>query len=240
MIYLSVIIPCYNEERRLEDNLEKKIAYLNKQVYKWELILVNDGSVDNTQLIIKKFIKNNQNFSIHLLNIKNNQGKGNAVKQGMIASKGKYQLFTDLDNSTSISQINKLLLQVKDNNIVIASRYIQGANIGYKQNFLRRLVSRTGNLFVRLVLGLKYKDTQCGFKLFDRKATNIIFSKLKIKRWGFDLEILSLAKKYHLRVCEVPVVWSDAKDSKLNPIKAATQVFWETLKIKWYMLTNKY
>lgn len=238
MIYLSVVIPCFNEERRLEKNLNIKLDYLKKQKYSWEIILVNDGSTDKTQQIINKFVKNNK--FIKYISINPNQGKGNAVKEGMIITKGKYNLFTDVDNSTSMEELSKMLKNMQKNNIIIASRYLKKSKINLKQNFFRRFLSRMGNFFVRIVLGISYKDTQCGFKLFDRKSVEVIFPKLKIKRWGFDLEILSLARKYQLKVLELPVNWKDEGDSKLNPIKAAMQVFIETIKIKWYLLTNKY
>jgi glycosyltransferase involved in cell wall biosynthesis len=239
-MYLSIIIPCYNEERRLEKNLEIKINYLIQQKYSWEMVLVNDGSLDSTSKIMSDFINKYKRFNIKKIDINPNTGKGHAVKTGMLNAQGDLRLFTDSDNSTSIEQIDKLLSYTKDYSIVIASRYLQGSKIIQKQTIIRRIVSRLGNLFIKLLLGFRFSDTQCGFKLFNGDTAVKIFSKCKIDRWGFDVEILALAKKFKYQVIEVPIIWNDSLDSKLQPTKAALQVFNEAIKIKNNLKNGKY
>jgi len=240
MIFLSIIIPCYNEQRRLDKNLKIKLDYLKKQKYSWELILVNDGSTDKTQKIIKNFININKKYHIKSICIKPNNGKGNAVKEGMLNASGDFRLFTDLDNSTPLSELEKLLNYKNNFDVIIASRYLKESKITEKQSFIRRVISRGGNLYIKLLLGLNFQDTQCGFKLFSKSSVQNIFPKCLIKRWGFDLEVLSLAQKYNYKIKEVPIFWSDAGDSKLRPVKAALQVFSEAIKIKINLITNKY
>lgn len=239
-MFLSIIIPCYNEERRLQKNLQIKIDYLKKQKYDWEMILVNDGSTDDTRKIITDYIAKNKNLNIRLVDVKPNQGKGNAVKAGMLSARGSWQLFTDADNSTPMPEIEKLFVYKNEFDIIIASRYLAQSKIAQKQTLMRRFISRAGNLFIRFFLGLNFLDTQCGFKLFTAESAKKIFSKCLIKRWGFDLEILTLGKKLNFKIKEVAVTWSDTSDSKLRPVKAASQVFGEAIKIKYNILTNKY
>ncbi|MCL5795423.1 MAG: glycosyltransferase family 2 protein [Patescibacteria group bacterium] len=239
-MYLSIIIPCYNEERRLGGNLEIKINYFKQQKYSWEMILVNDGSLDSTSKMMSNFINKYKKFNIKKIDISSNTGKGHAVKVGMLAAQGDLRLFTDSDNSTSIEQIDKIFPYAKNYSIVIASRYLKGSKIIQKQSIIRRIISRLGNLFIKLLLGFKFSDTQCGFKLFNRPAATKIFSKCKIDRWGFDVEILALAKKFNCPVIEVPVIWNDSLDSKLQPAKAAFQVFSEAMKIKKNLRDGKY
>ena len=158
----------------------------------------------------------------------------------MLLAKGKYALFSDLDNSTPMPELEKMLKFIKDYDVIIASRYIKGAKIVKKQSIARRFVSRAGNLFIRFIIGLNVKDTQCGFKLFSRVSAKKIFSHLKSKRWGFDIEALLLAKKLGYKLKEVSVSWTDSGDSKLQPMKASIMVFSEAIKSKWNIITNKY
>lgn len=239
-MFLSIIIPCYNEERRLEKNLNLKLNYLKNQKYSWEVVLVNDGSTDNTKKIIDNFISLNKKYGIKLVDVKINQGKGNAVKEGMINSFGDYRLFTDLDNSTPMRELEKLLSYKDKFDIIIASRYLKESKIAEKQSFIRRIISRGGNLYIKLLLGLNFQDTQCGFKLFNKESACKIFPKCLISRWGFDLEVLTLAQKLNYKIKEVPISWSDVGDSKLRPVKAAMQVFDEAIKIKQNLKSNKY
>ncbi len=239
-MYLSIIIPCFNEERRLEKNLEIKINYLKNQKYSWEIILVDDGSTDKTTRIISGFINKYKKFSIRLISYKPNRGKGCAVRLGMLAAQGTLRLFTDIDNSTSIEQIEKLIKWTPNYPVIIASRYLKDSKIPQKQTILRRIISRLGNLFIKLLLGLNFSDTQCGFKLFDKDSATKIFPKCTIDRWGFDLEILTLAQKFGYNIKEVPIIWNDTLDSKLQPIKAAFQIISEAIKIKQNLQNGKY
>lgn len=240
MIYLSVVIPCYNEERRIERNLLIKINYLRKQSYTWEIVLVDDGSSDKTSEIAKNFIASHGAYHIKFITYTKNKGKGYAVKKGMIASVGKYVLFSDLDNSTPLYELPRLLDSAMDFDIIIASRYIEGSKIVKKQTLTRRFVSRLGNLFIRFIIGLNLRDTQCGFKLFSQESSRRIFTYMRSQRWGFDIEALLLAKELHYSIKEVPVAWTDSGDSKLQPMSASMMVFSEAIKAKWNIMTNKY
>ena len=227
---LSVIIPAYNEEKRLPATLEKVRAYLNQQKYTSEVVVVDDGSTDNTKEIISKLINDWQNF--RLISYQPNRGKGYAVKTGMLEGKGDWRLLMDADNSTDISEIEKLL-QFTSYEIIIGSRYLKADSIKIKQPLSRRMMSRAGNILVRIVLGIKAVDTQCGFKLFSCEATEKIFPLQTIDRWGFDMEILAIAIRYGYKIKEVAVDWYDAEGSL---VKKGTAV--KTLKELWQIKRN--
>lgn len=240
MTFLSVIIPVYNEQKRLHDNMLKKLNFLKNQKYTWELIFVDDGSKDQTSQIIKKFISDNKKYQIKIINIKPNQGKGNAIKSGMLQAKGNFRLFSDLDDSTKMQEIPRLLKYKQNFDVVIGSRYLPDAKITKKQSLIRRLISRMGNLYIRIMLGIDIVDTQCGFKLFSAKSAEKIFSLISVKRWGFDVEALALAKKLNFRIKEVAVDWQDQEGSKVSPLKASLEVFSDVAKVKNNLLIDKY
>ncbi len=234
---LTVIIPAFNEEGRLPETLTKVRNYLNHQPYSWEVLVVNDGSKDGTAAVVTDLIKEWSGF--RLIDNKENKGKGGVVKQGMMAAKGDWRLFMDADNSTDISEIEKLWAYTKDYEVVIGSRYLKADSIKIKQSFLRRMVSRMGNWLIRVLLGLDIVDTQCGFKLFSAKAAEEIFSKQTIMRWGFDMEILAIAVKHGYEIKEVAVDWYDAEGSQVKK-SAALKTLKELLIIKWNLIRGKY
>ncbi len=237
-IYLSVIIPAYNEEERIGQTLDLVCKYLKKQNFPSEIIVVNDGSKDNTLDVIKgkRCLAYFQIISYSI-----NRGKGYAIRSGVKKAQGKYILFADADNSTPFEQIKKLQAKIRnDCDIVIGSRYISGGEIKKKQNVIRRFISRGGNLLFWLILGLRFKDTRCGFKLFKSKIAKHLFSLQKLERWGFDTEILVLACKYKYRVAEVPVIWYDKTRSQINPFSDSLRSFCEIFQIKWNMIRGKY
>ncbi len=234
---LSVVIPAFNEQERLPKTLEKVRNYLESQEYNWEVVIVNDGSIDQTPQVVETFIKDWQGF--RFIDNKINKGKGGVVKQGMLAAKGDWRLFMDADNSTDLSEIGKLLKYTDDYEIIIGSRYLKAGSIKVKQPLSRRIVSRLGNFLVRILLGIKSVDTQCGFKLFSKKATEKIFPNQTIQRWGFDMEILAIAIRKGYRIKEVPVDWYDAEGSTVKKA-AALKALKELISIKWKMMTGKY
>ncbi|HUT96333.1 MAG TPA: dolichyl-phosphate beta-glucosyltransferase [Candidatus Paceibacterota bacterium] len=237
-IYLSVVIPAYNEEKRIATTLLDVDKYLSKQNYSYEIIIVADGSKDNTTQVVNKMgelIKN-----LRLINNKENHGKGWVVKQAMLEAKGEYRLFMDADNSTSIDHLDGFWPYIKkDYDIVIGSIEIKGAKIKETAAWYRRLLGRFAKYIIRIVAGLwEIHDSQRGFKLFTDKAVDQIFPKQTLNHWGFDFEILALAKKIGFKTKELPVDWN-------NPPGAVTlmsylKTFWELLKIKWNFLTDKY
>ncbi len=239
-IYVSVVIPTYNEEKRIGGTLDIIREYLKKHNFPSEIIIVDDGSTDCTLDIVKEKKKQcSANFQI--ISYSPNRGKGYAVKSGIKKAKGEYVLFSDADNATPFEEVSKLLAKVKNGyDIAIGSRYITGSQIKKKQSLFRRFMSRGGNLLFWLILGLKFKDTRCGFKLFKNYVAKHLFSLQKLEKWGFDTEILVLACKYKCKVCEVPVVWYDKSRSQISPIYDSLRSFKEIFQIKWNLIRGKY
>lgn len=237
-VYLSVVIPAYNEEKRLPPTLKEVVEYLKKQDYSWEVVVVNDGSTDKTAKVVKEFSQANP--GVRLIDNSVNQGKGAVVKQGMLEAKGEWRLFMDADNSTPVSEVEELWPFTKDYEVIIGSRYVKGSKIAEKQPFIRRFISRAGNILIQILILPGIKDTQCGFKMFSQRATELIFPKQRFMRWSFDMEILAIAKKAGFKIKEVPVVWRNAPQSKLKAVKAAFRTLKDLFLIKWNLLTGKY
>lgn len=213
--YLSVIIPAYNEENRIGATLESIVKYLSGQDYTYEIIIVNDGSVDDTAKVLSEYEKNISQIRIY--NNKENRGKGWAVKHGMLSALGRYRLFMDADNSTTIEHfglMNSLLKNGVD--IVIGSRRVAGANIADHQSWMRENLGRVFNLLIKIINGLNYNDTQAGFKAFSSNSAERIFSLQTLTRWSFDVELLVIAHNLGYKVNEVPIVWYNMKDSRVN------------------------
>ncbi len=237
--YLSVIIPVYNEERRLPKTLTEIDKYLRKQNYDSEIVVVNDGSKDKTAEVVKNLQSRIKN--LRLIDNKENNGKGFVVRQGMLEAKGEYRLFTDADNATSIDQVEKMWPELeKGFEVVIGSRDIKGAVIAVPQSFIRRRLGDIFNLIVQVVSGLwGIWDTQCGFKGFTQKAVDDILPKCKINRWAFDVEILVIAKTLGYKVKEIPVKWINDPESKVK-LKGMIKMLFEVFQIRWNVITKKY
>lgn len=239
MIKLSVVIPAYNEEKRLPPTLADIFNYLKNQNYEWEILVVNDGSTDNTAKVVNDFITNHE--GVRLIDNKKNQGKGGVVRQGMLEARGVWRLFMDADNSTRIKDIAKFWPHTDEFEILIGSRYTKGSIITEKQSFLRRFISRAGNIFTKILILPGIADTQCGFKLFSARATERIFPKQTFMRWSFDMEILSIAKRLGYKIKEIPITWENAEGSKLpGGLKVAWRTFRDLIKIKWNLIIGKY
>ncbi|MBU0476527.1 glycosyltransferase family 2 protein [Patescibacteria group bacterium] len=238
-MYLSVIIPAYNEEKRLPKTLKEIDKYLSRQSYDYEIIVVNDGSKDKTAKVIGELFSVVKN--LRLIDNKENHGKGYAVRQGMLEATGDYRLFTDADNSTSIDQVEKMLAELeRGRGVVIGSRDIIGAIIAVPQVWWRRKLGDIFNLIVQVVSGLwGIWDTQCGFKGFSKVAVEEIFPKLTINRWAFDVEILVLAKKLGYKIKEVPVAWINSPESKVK-LKGMIKMLFEVFQVKWNLICKKY
>lgn len=235
--YLSIIIPAYNEAKRLPLTLVDIDKHLRTSEFSYEILVVNDGSKDATAEIVERFTHVMEN--LRLINQKNT-GKGGAVKHGMLEAKGEIRLFMDADNSTSIDQFAKMIPYFKEGyDVVIGSRDIKGAKLMPPQPWYKRILGNAGNLFIQALLLRGIWDTQCGFKAFTAEATDKIFPLMKISHWGFDVEILTLAKKFGYKIKEIPVVWVNNPFSKVNAF-AYVQVLMEVIKIKWWIITNRY
>ncbi len=238
-IYLSVIVPAYKEEKRIVKTLKEIDKYLSKQTYAYEIIVVNDGSPDRTAEVVRKVIPEIKNLRI--INNKTNHGKGYVVRQGLLEAKGKYRVFTDADNSTSIDQIEKMWPEFQNGyEVVIGSRDIKGAVITVPQTWWRIMLGNIFNLIVQIISGLfGIWDTQCGFKGFTKKAVEDIFPKCKINRFAFDVEVLVLVKKLGYKIKEIPVVWINDQASTVG-FKSMVKMLIEVFQIRWNLISKKY
>jgi dolichyl-phosphate beta-glucosyltransferase len=236
---LSIVVPAYNESARLGASLEKILSYIAQQKWSAEVIVVNDGSRDDTADIVRRLAKNNP--ALRLVENPGNRGKGYSVRNGMLQARGSVVVFSDADLSSPIEELPKLLKALNDGaDIAIGSRWLQAELQTQRQPLHRQLFGRVFNLQLRITLGLHFKDTQCGFKAFQQRAVQKIFPLQKIERWGFDPEILFLARKFGFRVQEVPVAWAHSGGTRIHPLADGSRMFWEMLRIRWYDLTGKY
>lgn len=228
---VSVVIPAYREERRIVETLTAISSFLSDTGLEYEILVVNDGSPDGTAHVVEQFRKIHEPH-LRLLHHTKNRGKGAAVKTGMIAARGRTILFTDADNSTPIVELLKLQNALQTGaDVSIGSRYLSGSNVVLKQSVGRRAMSRVGNLLFRIVLGLPFADTRCGFKLFTREARDKIFPLQTLERWGFDTEILVIARRQKLTIAEVPVEWYDKPNSTIHPWRDSLRTLGETWQI---------
>lgn len=232
-IQLTVVIPAYNEAARIPETVRAIDETLPSLFTASEIVLVDDGSTDHTAAIVQT-LSPSAKTPIRIVRHSHNQGKGAAVRSGVAASIGEWVLIMDADNATPITELPRLW-QCKDQApIVLGSRYLPGSDIRRAQPLLRRIISRGGNLLIRILTGLRLTDTQNGFKLFEGKLARAIFTKATIDRWGFDIEILALAQQRSLPILEVPVAWTDAAGSKLRAGRDA----WRTLRELWKIRSN--
>lgn len=235
--FLSVIIPAYNEAKRIPLTLIDIDKHLSKEEYSYEIVVVDDGSTDETAEIVRRFTPLIKNLKLIQAEHK---GKGAAVQKGMQGSHGTMRLFTDADNSTSIDQFNAMLPHFKEGYaVVIGSRGVSGAVCNPPQSLWRQAVGKVGNLLIRGIAVPGISDTQCGFKAFTEDAVMRLFPHLRIDGWGFDIETLSLAKESGLKIKEVPVSWKNSPFSHLG-LFDYPRVLWETLKIRWWIKKNYY
>ncbi len=238
-MYLSVIIPAYNEEKRIGSTLKSIDEYLRRQNYDYEILVVSDGSRDNTAGLVSGFEQSIR--GLRLIDNKENHGKGYVVKQGMLEAKGELCLFTDADNSTTIDHLDKFTPFIsRGYSVIIGSIGISGHKVASgSEPIWRRVLGKLGNLFIQIMAVPGIHDTQRGFKLFTADAVSKIFPKLTITRWGFDIEVLALARKFGYKIKEIPVDWKNDPNSKVG-LKAYFQVLLETVKIRWNLMTGVY
>lgn len=235
----SIIVPAYNERARIGGTLQRILEHLNEQKWRAEIVVVNDGSRDDTTDVVNQFVAEHR--QVRLIQNPGNQGKGYAVRNGMLHARGKVLLFTDADLSSPISEATKLFAALeKGYDVAMGSRWLDPSLQFQRQSLKRQLMSRTYNLFIRAVLTFPYRDTQCGFKAFTRRAAEMIFPLQRIRRWGFDAEIIYLAHHMKLKVAEVPVSWGHDERSKLHPWRDGFYMGLDTLTVRWYSLTGGY
>jgi dolichyl-phosphate beta-glucosyltransferase len=238
MPHLSVIIPAYNESERLPDTLALVRDYLEKKDFSYEVLVVDDGSKDNTVAVAEEF----QSRFPALKIIKNaeNKGKGGVVRQGLLAATGEYRLFMDADHSTPITEVEKFLPYFGKADVIIGSRYLHPESIKVKQPWKRRVVSRIGNWLIRHTILPGIIDTQCGFKAYSAAAAEAVFQRQTMEGWSFDFEALAIARQLGFTIQEVAVDWYDAKQSKLRAVHAAIDTYRDLLTIRKRVKRNMY
>jgi glycosyltransferase involved in cell wall biosynthesis len=235
----SFVIPAYNESVRIRPTLDALLRHAREQNWDAEILVVNDGSSDDTAQIVREY--GTVHPQVLLLENPGNRGKGYSVRNGMLHARGGICLFTDADLSSPITEAQKLFDAIdRGADIAIGSRWLRAELQTERQPLYRQAFGRIFNLVLRVILGLRFADTQCGFKAFRRDAAQRIFPLQKIERWGFDPEILFLARRAGLQVEEVPVLWAHSEGTRLHPFRDGFRMFLEVLRIRWNAINGEY
>jgi glycosyltransferase involved in cell wall biosynthesis len=235
---LSIVIPAFNEELRLPETLSRIASYVRASKRETELIVVDDGSTDRTADVANSF-----RGEIHYLRVvanKQNRGKGFSVRHGMMEANGRIVLFTDADLSAPIEEADKLLAALADHDVAIGSRALNRSLISVRQSVFREYAGMIFNFIVRAILRLPFVDTQCGFKAFRSEPCRVIFQQQRVERFGFDPELLYLARHHGLRSVEIPVRWGHSPATKVSMWRDSIQMFLDVFIIRWNALVGRY
>jgi dolichyl-phosphate beta-glucosyltransferase len=238
---ISIVIPAYNEERRLPATLRSVLDYLGTSDWQgWEIVVVNDGSKDGTAAVAAEFAASRP--GIRVLENPGNRGKGYSVRHGMLEARNDWVLFTDSDLSAPIEEVDKMVAAAGSQgaSVVIGSRALDRRLIQVHQSLFREAAGRIFNLLMRVAIGLPFADTQCGFKLFERSAAQQVFRRQRIERWGFDAEVLFIARRLGYKTIEVPVRWSHAEGTKVSMLGDSVNMFLDLLRIRRNQLRGLY
>jgi dolichyl-phosphate beta-glucosyltransferase len=229
---MSIVIPAYNEEKRIAGSLSDTCAYMNDFGMEYEIIVVDDGSSDGTGRIVDRIAKDARN--VRLVRYEKNRGKGHALRTGVLVTKGEFVLVMDADLSTPMDELRKLMPCLSDGgfDIAIGSRALALSDIIKKQPWWRRGMGKTFNKIVRMLVIGGFSDTQCGFKLFKGEIARSLFGEAKIDRFAYDVEILALAKKKKYRIKEVPIRWINSPESRVDPVKDSLQMLADLVRIR--------
>jgi dolichyl-phosphate beta-glucosyltransferase len=236
---LSIIIPSYNEEARLPGTLQRIAEYLPTLKLRTEVLVVDDGSTDRTAAVAESF--HGKLTGLRVLSNGTNRGKGYSVRHGMLEAQGDMVLFTDADLSAPIEEAEKLLRPLNNGyDVAIGSRAMDRSLISTRQSIFRETAGIIFNKIVRMVLRLPFVDTQCGFKAFRRERSRIIFEQQRIEGFGFDPELLYLARHYGLRAIEIPVRWGHSEATKVNMLGDSLKMFGDIFTIRWNAMSGRY
>lgn len=233
---LSIVIPAYNEKKRIIDSLKTIDSYMKKNNHIVEIIIIDDGSTDG----MSKEIKNTKINNIKILKNKKNMGKGYSTKKGLLNSKYPFTLITDSDLATPINEFEKLAKYTNEYSVIIGSRNMIGSKIVITQPLYRQILGKVFPLIVNFLLIKNIKDTQCGFKLLKTDIAKKIAKKQTIRGFAFDVEVLFIAQKNKIKIKEVPITWFNKKGSKVDPIKDSLKMLVDLIKIKTRSLYGKY
>jgi len=239
-VHLTVVVPAYNEEKRVGPSLEAILRYLERRVFPFEIVVVNDGSRDQTAQLSREILAGCEHHTV--IDRKFNRGKGYSVRQGMLAGNGRFLLFSDADLSTPIEELEKLLPPLESGSVQVSigSRALGGSEVEVHQPWWRETMGKGFNLFVRAIALGGLRDTQCGFKCFTREAAQSIFSVARIDGFGFDVEALYLARKFGFGTREIPVRWINSPDSRVHPLSDASRMLADLLRIRFTDLRGGY
>lgn len=234
--FLSIVIPAYNEANRISSSLAQIQSYVRGKNFEVEMIVVDDGSTDNTVEVVSA------QPGIRLLHNPGNQGKGYSVRHGVLEARGEWVLFTDADLSAPIKEADKLLAAVESSpaDAAVGSRALNRTLIGVHQSTFREWGGRCFNLLVRLATGLPILDTQCGFKLFRRQTTRRAFKLQRVHRFGFDPEVLFLIRRLGGKIVEVPVRWNHDPATKVHYLRDSLRMTLDLIVLRWRALTGQY
>jgi len=239
--FLSIIIPAYNEEKRLPHTLERLDHYLKKQTYRYEVLVIDDGSSRQSVQVVQHGLSRLFDGYGILLQNERNRGKGYSVRRGVLHSRGEYVLFSDADLSTPIQEVEKLLDALQQGyDIAIGSRGLDASDIQVHQPWYRESMGKIFNCIARSLQLTEFSDTQCGFKCFCGEVARSLFARQTIEGWSFDVEILFLAARQKYRITEVPIQWFDEPHSRVNALTDATRMFQDLLRIRYNAWMGKY
>jgi dolichyl-phosphate beta-glucosyltransferase len=238
VIHCSLVIPAYNEAHRIAATLAAVCAYLARQSYASEIIVVDDGSTDGTHAVVSALGLP----GVRCVRQPANRGKGAAVRRGMLdEATGAYRVFFDADGSTPIEELDKVWPHFDAGaDIVIGSRALPGSQVEVHQAWYRESMGRLNNVILRALGITRFHDTQCGFKAFSANACAVVFPRQTVERFSFDAELLYIAHKHGLRIDEIPVRWINDASSRLNPVSDATRMVWDLMTIRWKDLAGRY
>ena len=228
---ISVIVPCFNEERTIYQNIKKIFRYLETNFESFEIIAVNDGSTDETMRELKKI---QDKIPLAIINNYVNEGKGKAVRDGILQSNGEIVMFLDADLAIPIEELSRFIAKINDgHDIVIASRFVPGIIISQKVLWHRKIMEKIFRIIRIIILNnFKVKDTQCGFKVFRRNAAIKIFSFMTTKRFAFDAEIIFLAGKFRYKIKELPITLQNPIKSHIRIVRDSVNMLLDLIKIK--------